>query len=169
MKVTSNMNDSGFTLLESLLALMLSMTILLLLVSGILQLGKIHELVVSEAQTISSSANRVFENRQIEWHIFLNQLENNLKNTKLISHSSNQIQVIEINKKNGKEQNIRYGQAYTGNKNFYRNNNNGYNEMLTGIQTFHLNVSADYLTLLFTFQNGEQYEGMLRIENWRED
>lgn len=168
MKATLNTNESGFTLLESLISLMLSSIILLLLTSTILQLSKMNELVIADAQNVSASQSKIYGSRQIEWHIFLTQLEAHLQDTKLVEYHSNRIIVIEKNKENGREQKIRYGQAQTGNKNFYRSNNNGYNEMLTNIQNFNVDISGDCLKLLFTFQNGEQYKGRIWIEGWQD-
>ncbi|MDN6196303.1 MAG: ComGF family competence protein [Atopostipes suicloacalis] len=168
MKVNLNSNESGFTLLESLIALIVSSFILLLLNAAILQLNKIKDFVIVDAQNLSSSPNKIHGSRQIEWHIFLAQLESYLKDTELITWNTQRITVQEKDEK--KEwQDVRYGRALSGNKNFYRNNNNGYNEMLIGIQEFTINLSNNCLILSCTFQNGENYEGRIWIESWLEE
>lgn len=161
-------NEAGFTLLESLIALMLSSVILLLLTSIIIHLNKVNELIIKDAQTVSGSESKVYGSRQIEWHIFLAQLESYLENTKLIESNTQEIIVRERNIASGKEQNIRYGQSKTGYQNFYRRSNNGYHEMLTAIKRFELKVDRNCLELLFEFQNGEHYKGRIWIDDWQE-
>lgn len=168
MKVNSNMNEGGFTLLESLIALMISSVILLLLTSILAQLNKVNELIIKDAQIVTSSESKIYGSRQIEWHIFLAQLEAYLKNTKLVESTAHQLIVIEKDEKNGKEQNIRYGQAMTGYQNFYRRSNNGYHEMLTAINSFELKVDGNCLELIFKFQNGELYKGKVWVDDWQE-
>lgn len=165
---SSNTSEAGFTLLESLIALMLSSVVLLLLTSILTHLNKVNELIIKDAQIVSSSESKVYGSRQIEWHIFLAQLESYLENTKLVEANTQEIIVKEKNIANGKGQNIRYGQSRTGYQNFYRRSNDGYHEMLTAIKRFELKVEGNCLELLFEFQNGEHYKGRMWIDGWQE-
>lgn len=168
MKVNLNTNESGFTLLESLIALLVSSVILLFLHSTILQLRKMNELVIEDAQTVSSSASKVTGSRQIEWHLFLAQLEYYLEDTELLEYNSQELIVNEREKEENHLKRIVYGQALTGNQNFYRRNNNGYNEMLTDILSYQIKVLDDCLHLSFTFRNQEEYKGRIWVESWKE-
>lgn len=160
-------NEAGFTLLESLLALMLSSVTLLVLTATVSQLHQMRDLVIQDAQTTPTAKSKIYGSRQIEWHLFLAQLENYLQETKLLDYNSYEIIVREI--VDGKEQNVRYGQAHTGNQNFYRRNNNGYNELLTNIKKMRMDVTEDCFSLACEFRNGEHYEGSIWINDWQEN
>lgn len=169
MKLDLIKNESAFSLLESLIALVLSSLILLLLNITLVELSKIQDLLVLNNQAIASSDNKVHGSRQLEWHIFLAQFESYLKDTKLVSWTNRKVIVQEKDKKTGQIQNIKYEQAYSGNQNFYRNNNNGYNELLTDIKDYKIEVKDNCLSLIFTFQNGEEYMGRIWVESWLEE
>lgn len=165
MKSTLNTNESGFTLLESLVALMLSSIILLLLTATLSQLHQVKQQVIQEAQTLPTAESKIYGSRQIEWHLFLAQLENYLEGSRIVSHQSNEIIVLE--KLNGQEQTVRYGLATSGNRNFYRRHNNGYNELLTNIKNIQISITENWMTILCTFQNDEQFEGRLWLNDWQ--
>lgn len=167
MKVSLNTNESGFTLLETIISLFISSLILLLLHGTVLQLNKMNKVLIEDSQTISTSKSKIYGNRQIEWHLFLSQLEHYLVDTELVRYNSKEIVVSEKNKEDNSFQKIYYGQALTGNRNFYRNNNNGYNEMLSNIKDYRIDISGNCLMLFFTFQNEEKYEGRIWIKSWK--
>lgn len=169
MKLFLNNSESGFTLLESLIALMLSSVILLFLSSGIMQLNNINELVIADAQAISTAKSKIKGSRQIEWHLFLNQLEGYLKNTQLMNYTSDTIIVMEEDFESTESNMIKYGRSKTGNQNFYRSNNNGYNAMLTDIKKVNLTVDNQWLILSFLFQNDEEYNGRIWVQSWKEE
>lgn len=166
MKLNLIKNESAFSLLESLLALMLSSLILLLLNITVAQLSKIEDLLVLNNQSITSSSRKIRASRQIEWHIFLAQFESYLKDTKLLSWNKRKITVEELDKTTGKLVKVSYQRALSGNLNFYRNKNNGYNELLMGIKDYQLEVIENCLILSFIFQNGEEYEAKIWVESW---
>lgn len=159
-------NEAGFTLLESLLALMLSSVTLLVLTATISQLQQMSHLIIQDAQIVATAKSTIYGSRQVEWHLFLAQLENYLQDTKLIESKSYEFTVRE--NMDGKDQYVRYAQARSGNHNFYRQNNNGYNELLTNIKKMRLDVSGDCLSLVCEFRNGELYEGSIWINDWHE-
>lgn len=153
-------NESGFTLLEALIAVMLSSLIMLFLCTGIRQLSTINELIVMEAQTVPSSKLRIKGNRQVEWHIFLNQFERFLENTTFVRATARSLVVKENNTE------VEYRQARTGTRNFCRSKHNGYDAMLTEIKQFHIEVEGQWLLLHFTFQNNQEYKGRIWVESW---
>lgn len=163
MKVFLKSDDAGFTLLEALIAVMLSSIILLLLCTSIQQLNKINLLVIADGQSTVSTKLKVKGSRQIEWHLFLNQLEKYLAETELVSSSA---QTIIVKEKNDRKIMTEYGQSRTGQRSFYRSKNNGHNIMLTDIKMFYLEVDGQWLLLSFTFQNKEEYTGRIWIESW---
>lgn len=169
MKRSLNRQESGFTILETLIALMLSSITLLFLSSLMLQLTKIHELVIADAQPLSISKDRIRGSRQIEWHIFLNQLERYLEDTNLIDHTFDSFTITEGLDVGNSLSPIQYGRARSGSQNFYRSNNRGYNEMLTGIQEVYLEIDNQWLMLNVSFQNDESYEGRIWVESWKEE
>lgn len=157
-------DESGFTLLEALIAVMLSSIILLFLCSSIQHLNRVNELIIADAQTISSSKTKIKGSRQIEWHLFLNQLKRYLEDTELVNSTPRSIIVKE---KNAGNIQTKYGRSEVGYQSFYRSKNNGYNAMLTDIKTFHLEIEEQWLLLNFTFQNEENYKGRIWIESWK--
>lgn len=163
MRVYLRTDESGFTLLESLIALMLSSMIMLFLCTSIQQLNKLNELVIRDAQVVASAKSKVKGSRQIEWHLFLNQLEGYLEGTELVSFTSESLIVTEQKLDRGK---VKYERAKTGNRGFYRSKNNGNDTMLTDIKRLYLEVDGQCLQLHFIFQNNEEYKGRIWVESW---
>lgn len=168
MNTLLNSDEAGFTLLEALITLLLSSMIMLFLSTSILQVNKIHELIITHSQTLATSKTTVKGNRQIEWHLFLNQLEGYLENTQLISHTFDSFTVQEESQGNPQDNRIKYGRAKTGYQNFCRSKSNGYNEMLTDIEKINVDIDQQWLILSFVFRNGEQYTGRMWVESWGE-
>jgi len=160
--------EQGFTLLEALIALMLSSMIILLLSGGLLQMDKIREVIISDAQLVADASGTVEGDRQIEWHLFLNQLENHLEGSTPHNVQANEMNVEEWDEKTQKYINVRYGVAKTSNNNFIRDNR-GYNRILSGISNYTLTRQGGLLLLDFTFQNGENYKGRIWIDSWAEE
>ena len=163
MRVYLKNNESGFTLLETLIVVMLSSIIMLFLSTSIHQLDKLNDFIVTEAQTIPSVKLKIKGNRQLEWHIFLNQLERYLENTTLVQSTTRSIVVKEKNTE------VRYERARTGARNFCRRKNNGYDAMLSDIKRFYLEVEGQWLLLNFTFQNDQEYRGRIWVESWKKE
>lgn len=167
MKAPLN-KEAGFTLLEALISLFITSMVLLIFSGGIQQMSTIDHALISEAQAYSHSSENIKGSRQIEWHIFLNQLEYFLQGTLLIKCENNQLMVNEWDATSNQYEQVRYHQTASGNKNFRRSKNNGNNTMLTDIQTFHLEKEAETLILVFQFRNGEKYTGRILVESWKE-
>jgi len=167
MKSILNKED-GFTLLEALIALMLSSMIILLLSGGLLQMDKIRDVIISDSQVVADASGTVEGDRQIEWHLFLNQLENHLDGTNPRDVAASEMSVEEWDEETQKYINVRYGVAKTSTSNFIRDNR-GYNRMLSGISNYTLTRQGGLLLLDFTFQNGENYKGRIWIDSWAEE
>lgn len=167
MKSILNKKD-GFTLLEALIALMLSSMIIILLAGGLVQMDSIRDVVISEAQSVSTSQTSVEGDRQMEWHLFLNQFENALKETRFISVVSSELTVDEWNEDAGDFVQVRYGVTKSSTSNFIRDNK-GYNRMLSGISQYTLERQGEFLLLDFTFKNGENYKGRIGIDSWAKE
>lgn len=163
MRVYLKSKEAGFTLLETLISVMVSSVILLLLTASIQQLQKMNERVITDAQSILSSKAKVKGSRQIEWHMFLNQLEKYLEETEFVEFTADSITVKEPDVENTL---VKYGRSKTGSRSFYRSKNNGHNILLTDIKRFYLAVDAQWLELRFIFQNNEEYKGRIWIESW---
>lgn len=159
--------QAGFTLLEALIALFVSSLVLLLLASGILEASKIKEVIVNDSQAESVHPHSVNGDRQLEWHLFLNQLETYLKDTKNPQVFKDRILLDEWEEETSRYVVTRYDQRGSKN-NFVRSKSNGYNRMLTGIQTVHLKQEEGWLLLDFTFNNGENYQGKVWVNSWTE-
>lgn len=168
MRVYLKNSEAGFTLLEALIAMMLSSAILLLLSTSIQQLSQINKLIIADAQFVSTEKSKIRGSRQVEWHLFLNQLEGYLENTELISSTSRSLVVLEKTAGSVNPLKIKYEQSKTGYRSFSRSKNNGHNAMLTDIKSFHLIVDGQWLLLSFTFQNDEEYQGRIWVESWEE-
>lgn len=163
MKALLKSEESGFTLLEALIAITVSSVTLIFICTSIQQLHQINELIIADAQVLSSSKTTIKGSRQIEWHLFLTQLERCLEETELICSTASSITIKE---KNAGKIATKYGRSRSGYHSFYRSKNNGHNIMLTKIKMFYMDVDEQWLLLDFTFQNGETYKGRIWVESW---
>lgn len=168
MKVCLRNEEAGFTILEALIALMLSSVILLFLGTSLQQLNKINQLVIADAQFVTSEKLKVRGSRQVEWHMFLNQLEGYLQDTEFVAADS---QSFRVNEYFGSEKpsRVKYGCSRSGSLRFYRSKDNGHNIMLTDIKRYQLTVDGQWLILYFTFYNNEKYCGRIWVESWAEE
>lgn len=162
-------DESGFTLLEALISLGITAVILLTFTAALNQIKSLNATMSSSAQSLAYDTDDIKGDRQIEWHIFLAQLETYLTDTKLLSFTSKEIVVNELNENGTAYERVRYHRTDTGARNFRRSKNNGHNALLTDIDTYRLDVNGGWLFLNFTFRNGESYTGRIWIETWQND
>ena len=160
--------QTGFTLLEALIALLISSLVMLLLSSGIIAAGKMKETLIHDSQSVTDRSHLVSGNRQIEWHLFLNQMEKYLEHTKNPQVFQEHILLEEWEEETNKYVDTRYDQRGSKN-NFIRSKNKGNNRMLTGIRTVRLKQKGGWLLLDFTFRNGENYQGKVWVYSWSEE
>lgn len=168
-----NMNlnkESGFTLLEALIALMMTSSILLLLIGGLLQAHKINQKIITDSQHYQETKNIVAGDRQIEWHLFLNQLENYLQGSFNPVANNGHLEVNEIDEKTNRFTQVVYRQPDSGSRrSVLQYKNNGNIRMLTGVERPEFIVEGDWLILNFKFRNGETYTGRIWVESWAEE
>lgn len=144
--------EKGFTLLEVLVALSISTLCFLLLSIGITQTRTIRE--------------QVEEDKQIEWHLFLNQLEHYLEDSELVSVSRDSLTVKEPKKETGELETVSYVRPQTNRSVLIRRVNNGNQRLLSQVNWVRFSRSGEILEVEGYFQNGETYNARLRINNW---
>lgn len=166
-----NLNDEkGFTLLEAMIVLMLTSSILLLLTGSLLQANSINQKMVSDAQFYPETQNTVSGDRQIEWHIFLNQLENYLQGTFNPKVSRSYLEVSENDESLDRPKQVIYKQPDSGNRRtLLQYKNNGNVRMLTSIEKPGFSKDGGWLILNFKFRNGETYTGRIWVDSWIEE
>ena len=133
--------SSGFTLLESLVALLMLSGILLLL-SGLIKHANKMEQAISGYH-------------QLEWEVFLLQLDNELEEVNYLSSTSHEI--------NGEVENAE-GEivAVTIKKNKQRivkSQSNGFQPLLTGVNQFVCKENNHGVDFIVTFVDGKKKEG----------
>lgn len=160
--------EAGFTLLEALIALMLSSIIILLLSASITQAGSIQQILINDSEQNSNSSDIVRGDRQVEWHLFLNQLENYLEGTKNPYVPGLYFTVEEWDEERDRYTTIRY-ERRGALENFTRSKMGGTNRMLTGINTLKFEQQGGWLLLDFQFKNGEEYRGRIWVDSWTKE
>src|SRR5699024_9855614 len=113
-------NESGFTLLEAMIALMMTASILLLLMGSLVQANTINQTLVSNAQFYQETQDTVVGDRQIEWHLFLNQLENYLQGSSNPVVGENYLEVKEMDEETNRLTSVVYKQPDSGSKRTFR-------------------------------------------------
>ena len=160
-------SESGFTLLEAMVALMMTASILLLLMGSLLQADAINQKMVSDAQFYEETQDSVVGDRQIEWHLFLNQLENYLQGSVDPVVGENYLEVKEMDEETNRLTSVVYKQPDSGSKRtFLQYKNNGKIRMLTGVEKVDFSRENGWLTLNFKFRNNQYYTGRIWVESW---
>lgn len=160
--------EAGFTLLEALISLMLTSMIILLLSTSITQAGSIQEVLINDSEESGKNSDLVQGDRQIEWHLFLNQLENYLKGTKNPYVTRLYFTVEEWDEERDRYVTIRYERRGLL-ENFTRSKIGGTNRMLTGINNLEFEQQGGWLLLKFQFKTGEEYLGRVWVDSWIEE
>lgn len=139
-------NNQGFTLFESLLSLFVNTLILLLI--GL------------TFQTLQGFQQNVHTDKNIEWHLFLNQMENDLTDKTLSLRTKQQLDFDE----NGTKNEIKY--EWKHNEIIRKKNNAGYVPMLTKIRevTYRDTQMKKSVDIEIHFSNGQILKGMVPVE-----
>lgn len=136
-------NEAGFTLLETVVALLVT-TLCFLLLSF-------------SSRHFSRNKQMIQQEKQIEFHLFLYQLEAELRGKEWVSTKETEL----------KMRNPETGQEITYEKNLQlfrrRVSNTGHQPMLTGIRTLKLTTEKNILYLSVEFTNGERHEAQLDL------
>lgn len=138
-------DERGFTLLETMTALMVtSLTVLLI------------SFAVRHFQSIDRFN---FHSHQLEWHIFLNQLEYDLEGTTFQSSST---QGLIVSRKT--EDNIIVQDVYRKSKGkFVKDRTGGHEPMLMQVAVVHFQREGFGLRLTVTFSNEETYTAWIDL------
>lgn len=133
--------NSGFTLLENLVALLMLSGILLLL-SGLIQHAHKMEQALSGYH-------------QLEWEVFLLQLDQELEDVHYLSSTSHEING-EVANAEGKLVPIVIKKS---NHRIVKSQSNGYQLLLTGVKQFVCQENNYGVDFVVTFTDGKQKEG----------
>ncbi|WP_347299186.1 competence type IV pilus minor pilin ComGF [Dolosigranulum savutiense] len=140
-------NDQGFTLLEVIVALSITSLCLLLLSSGISSLAKAQEGIETD--------------RQIDWHMFVNQFEYYIEGSELMTFEPGQLVVREED-----QEVVEYREI---NGNFIRRRKNGTQQMIMDIEQLTLHRRGNAMTITGVFPSGEVYEARIWVSSWHEE
>ncbi|MGX7417444.1 competence type IV pilus minor pilin ComGF [Carnobacterium gallinarum] len=142
-------NTKGFTLLEALVA-----TFILILCLSLLTLC---------SQNYKKIKQQTFDNRQIEWHLFLNQIEHELAATicTTIEPEKVSFKYKEGTEKTGAFFYEKYNQMI---RRRTTNGSGGHQPILLNVQTLNFSKKASFLVIKVTFANDESYEGKIKIQ-----
>lgn len=151
-------NESGFTLLEVLVSLSVSSLCFLLLAAGVSQTRNMHQ--------------HVKEDRQIEWHLFLNQLEYYLEESELYSVNAQSLKVRKLDEDSGMIETASYS-FYEGSSTDMpmirrQTSKGGHQPMLLGLKSFHFSKKEKEIQMEAEFQTGETYRARIWLRNWEE-
>ena len=163
-------NEEGFTLLEALISLLISTFSLFLITTTLLQASTLKETLV--ADTLYPYHNRVTitSDRQIEWHIFLNQLEMYLENTINPRVYNRRLVVDELNDEYRVYSEVSYQMPSNSTRVFIRRLNNGYQPMLIGASEINLRREEEgWVVIENTFNGEDYYYGRIWVESWIEN
>lgn len=139
-------NREGFTLLEVMVSLSITSLCFILLSTGVRQIKTVREQVKND--------------NQIEWHLFMNQLEYYLQDSRLVDNYGDRLVVQEFIE--GKHETVQY--MHTGNF-FIRRYNSGTQPLLTNVSQVYFTVDQDDLLVEGRFYNGEKYQAHIGINN----
>lgn len=146
--LSAGRSECGFTLIEILVALSVTSLSVILFSAVFTQLITIR--------------NQTHDDRQIEWHLFLNQLEYDMRENVLRDVVSNRIRMYEV--KEGIVQGDIISYNLTSNKRYARSRNSeGHQLMLMQIESMSLNRKEDQIQIRVTFQNGETFSGRMKV------
>ncbi|WP_034302676.1 competence type IV pilus minor pilin ComGF [Alkalibacterium sp. AK22] len=145
-------NDRGFTLIEVLIALTVMAGSVLL-----------FSLALSQ---ISYGRDRVNDDRQIEWHLFLNQLEYDLQDKTFLDSHASRFRLEKVEE--GRTKDI---YSYSLYQNMLRRNVNGlgHQPMLMRIQSLNVSQAHEKLVLTVVFDNEETYTANIKVRLTSDD
>lgn len=144
-------DEAGFTLIEALVALIITTLTLSLLSMGITHFKHVSKNVDTD--------------RQLEWHLCLNQLEHYLTNSELVAVSNDKLVVKEYENQSQNKVTAEYRMV---NQNFVRRVNNGTQQLLMNLKSIQFEIENRALLVKSAFYTGEQYQAKIRVSSWDE-
>lgn len=163
-------NEEGFTLIEALLSLVITSFILLLITSGIMQTQVIKDEIIADSVMINHHHDTVSGDRQIEWHIFLNQLEYYLQGSKNPQAKSDLFIVDEWDEEENKFKEVSYKRTNTNRRVLFRSESGGTQYMLVGAYRIKFKLEENgWLVVTNSFDGIKEYQGKIRVRSWIEE
>lgn len=139
--------EEGFTLLEVLLTLSI-MSICVFFFS----------LALTQFKTVRAS---VKDDRQIEWHLFLNSMENDMKESELRQMTQTSLSVYTVDEKTNKRVSVTY--RLSGDE-MIRSVTGGYEPILINVSKAQFDKLTDQrVRLNVTFYNGEEFTANIKV------
>ncbi|SFC14019.1 competence protein ComGF [Alkalibacterium subtropicum] len=140
-------SDKGFSLLEVILALSILSSCVLL-----------FSFAISQIQTTRS---HIKDERQIEWHLFINQLEHELIDSENVSASREQISFQKFDPVGQRIENITYERRFQ----IIRRQVGalGHQPILLEVLAVEFSLLEEALSIRVEFKNGEEYNAKLRV------
>ncbi|MCC5894602.1 MAG: ComGF family competence protein [Alkalibacterium sp.] len=146
--LSSGQSEEGLTLIEMLVALNVIMGCVFF-----------FSLALSQIQSVRAS---ISDDRQIEWHLFLNMLEHDLRDTVLKDVWSTGFSVTKVEKGILLNKSV----SYDVHKKIYRRvvNGEGHQPVLTKVKAFKVQQNNNQIQLDVTFENDESYNAWIKVE-----
>ncbi|WP_040292786.1 competence type IV pilus minor pilin ComGF [Alloiococcus otitis] len=143
--------EGAFTMLEALVALSITSLILLALSIGVSHFKQVKEELRAD--------------RQLDWHLFVNQMSFYLESSDLLSVNQNRLLVKEVNYR---DQSVVQAQYRLVNGNFIRRVNNGYQPMLLDVKKVEMEEMGPSLMMKAYFNNDEEYQARIWVNQWHD-
>lgn len=163
-------NEKGFTLVEALLSLFVTTAIIFFLSTGLIQSRVIKKELVTDSTSINQNADTVSGERQIEWHLFLNQLEFYLENSRNPQAQSDLFLVEEWDEAVGEYNLVRYRRPSTNLRVLIRSKRGGNQYMLMGANRIRFELAENgWLIVTNSFDGVKEFEGRIWVKSWIEE
>ena len=146
-------NDKGFTLLETVLALLVFVLCF-----------SLFSMAVKQVQSIRNTQQ---SDRQLEWHLFLNQFEYDIKEKQLKEMVKEEVVFKQANVKTGGTDNVSYKRNLQ--KLIRQVNSEGYQPMLMKLRKLNFSLKEHFLVIQVEFTNGETYQSQINLQNHIEE
>ena len=160
-------NEDGFTLIEALLSLAITSFVLLFFTIGITQTKVIKNKIISDSLMISHDKNIISGDPQIEWHLFLNQLEYFLQGSKNPVAKSDLFVVDEWDKDAQTYSKVRYRRPVDTRRVLIKTKKDGTDYFLLGAQRVNFKLEEDgWLIITNSFDGIKEYQGKFRVSSW---
>ncbi|GEK91355.1 competence type IV pilus minor pilin ComGF [Alkalibacterium kapii] len=140
-------NDKGFSLLEVIITLSVLSSCVLLL-----------SFAISQIQT---SRSLIKDERQIEWHLFINQLEYELRESETVRTTKSELTLIKTDPSDQLKKTITYNRRFS----IIRRqvDSQGHQPILLEVKSIEFGLLDEKLTIEVIFQNDETYQAAFRV------
>ncbi|MBM6613357.1 prepilin-type N-terminal cleavage/methylation domain-containing protein [Desemzia sp. RIT804] len=146
-------NSKGFTLLEAIIALLVFALCF-----------SLFSLAVKQVHSINNAQQ---SDRQLEWHLFLNQFEYDLKENHLKEVTKNQVVFNQYVEKTGGTERVSYTRNFQ--KLVRQVSSQGYQPMLMQLRELTFSLDGMFLVIHVEFMNGENYRSQINLKSHIEE